>query len=58
MAQQKTTIERAFELAREGGCRTLSDIRRQLSQEGFSAPDAHTNGQSVKRQLLRLLRER
>ncbi|WP_372707110.1 hypothetical protein [Brevundimonas sp.] len=30
-----TTLERAYELARGGGCRTVSDIKLALSAEGF-----------------------
>lgn len=30
-----TTLERAYELAREGRCRTVGDIKQALSAEGF-----------------------
>jgi virulence-associated protein VapD len=30
-----TTLERAYALAREGQCRTVSDIKQALSSEGF-----------------------
>jgi len=30
-----TTLERAYQLAREGRCRTVSDIKQALSSEGF-----------------------
>jgi hypothetical protein len=29
-------LERAFELARSGECRTVDDIRKRLSREGYS----------------------
>ena len=31
-----TVLERAFELARSGRCRTIDDIHRQLKAEGYS----------------------
>jgi hypothetical protein len=31
-----TVLERAFELARSGRCRTTEDIHRQLKAEGYS----------------------
>lgn len=30
-----TTLERAYALAREGRCRTVSDIKQALSSEGY-----------------------
>ena len=35
MTHRPTTLERAYELAREGRCRTVSDIKQALSAEGF-----------------------
>ena len=35
MTHRPTTIERAYELARSGACRTVSDIKQALSTEGF-----------------------
>lgn len=35
MTHRPTTLERAYELAREGRCRTVSDIKQALSSEGF-----------------------
>jgi virulence-associated protein VapD len=34
-SHRPTTLERAYELAREGRCRTVSDIKQALSAEGF-----------------------
>jgi len=50
-------IERAFELARTGGCRTMDDIRRRLSRECYIAVDAHLAGASIRKQLKALMRE-
>lgn len=49
--QRLTTIERAFELADEGVCRTVADIRTQLKREQHDAVDAHMAGSEVQRQL-------
>lgn len=34
-SHRPTTLERAYELAREGRCRTVSDIKQALSSEGY-----------------------
>ena len=34
-SHRPTTIERAYELARGGSCRTVSDVKQALSTEGF-----------------------
>jgi len=46
-----TTIERAFQLAREGVCRSVEDIRGQLTSEGYDRVLEHLSGMSIKRQL-------
>jgi hypothetical protein len=51
----KGTIERAIELAREGNCRTVDDIRRTLAEERFSNVKAHTAGAGIRRQLKELM---
>ena len=33
--RQLSTVERAYELARSGNCRTIDDIRRKLSAERY-----------------------
>jgi hypothetical protein len=35
MDPNKTTIERAFELAHSGECKTMNDIRSRLKAEGY-----------------------
>ncbi len=34
-SHRPTTLERAYALAREGHCRTVSDIKQALSSEGY-----------------------
>ncbi|RYF15428.1 MAG: hypothetical protein EOO77_13400 [Oxalobacteraceae bacterium] len=46
-----TTIERAFQLAKAGTCRSISDIRNQLFAEGYDGIHGHLDGMSIKRQL-------
>lgn len=47
-----TTVERSFELAREGQCRSIDDIRRKLKAERFDSVDSHLASGSLKRQLI------
>lgn len=35
MAYRPTTLERAYELARSGRCRTVGEIKQALASEGF-----------------------
>lgn len=49
-----TTVERAFDLARLGGCRTLPDIAAILKGEHHDSVDAHLAGPSIRRDLRRL----
>lgn len=51
MDQNKTALERAFELARSGRYPTVAHIRRAISAEGYS------QGQIEGRELSRQLRE-
>lgn len=48
-------IARAFELARGGTCRTVSDIRNVLAREGFTAVDAHLSGAAIRKQIKEML---
>jgi len=45
------TIERAFQLAKRGACRSVSDIRERLTAEGYEGVFSHLNGTSIRRQL-------
>jgi hypothetical protein len=46
-----TTVERAFEIARGGGVRTIRDIRLRLKSEGFEGVQDHLNGTLLQKQL-------
>ena len=58
MNNGQSTIERAFELARSGTCRTIDDIRRQLSREGFEMVHAHISGGMITKQLREAMAKR
>lgn len=45
------TIQRAFELAADGSCRSLDDIRRSLAREQHSQVEAHLAGITIRKQL-------
>jgi hypothetical protein len=47
------TLERAFQLARSGDCASVSDIKKRLIAEGFSAEQI--TGRFLSRQLKALI---
>jgi hypothetical protein len=49
-----TTVERAFELARSGECRGMSEISARLKLEWHEAVDAHLAGPSIRRDLKKI----
>lgn len=53
--QRLTTIERAFELARSGNCKSVQEIRLRLKAEGYSGVADHLQGVSIRRQLNALI---
>ena len=52
--QRRTTVERAFDLARSGDCRTLPDLVAALKRERHESVEAHLAGPSIRRDLKRL----
>jgi hypothetical protein len=54
MHQNKTTLERAFEIARSGLPRGVEDIRTQLKSEGYDTRQLH--GPTLRKQLLQMLK--
>lgn len=55
MDQDKTTLERAFELAQSGRCKSVQEIRQALKQEHYSLNQLE--GASVKKQLSALIKK-
>ena len=52
---EKTTIERAIELARSGRFKTVGQIREQLDRELYSSTNDHLQGRATKLQLAALI---
>ena len=50
-------IERAFELAKSGQCRSVSEIIRRLPTEDRAAVEAHLAEPNARRQLILLCSE-
>jgi hypothetical protein len=57
MTFQKSTLERAFELARSGECASTAEIRLRLKRERFDSVEAHLQGPAINRQLRLLCEE-
>lgn len=53
-------LERAFELARTGNCRTVDELRSELKREGFDNNTILSNiaGPSIRKQLAALIAAR
>ena len=56
-SNRPTTLERAYELAREGRCRTVSDIKQALSSEGFDRIQDSLYGPTLTAALRKLCQE-
>jgi hypothetical protein len=54
---EKHVLERAFEIAKSGTCSRVHDLRQVLKLDGSarSEIEGHTQGASIKRQLLGLI---
>jgi len=50
-----TTIERAYELAQHGPCKSVDDVRTQLKRERHESVEGHLSGPMIGRQLRALL---
>ncbi|MDK2768345.1 MAG: hypothetical protein KYX69_11575 [Sphingomonas sp.] len=49
-------IERAIQLAKEGGCRDIPDLERELAAEGYASISAYLSGTSLRKQLRQLMK--
>ena len=52
-----TTLERAYELARGGGCRTVGEIKQALQSEGFERIQDSLYGPTLTAALHKLCQE-
>lgn len=55
MNENKTTLERAFELAGSGKCASMDELTRMLKAEGYAS--GQLVGPSLRKQLLTLIRD-
>lgn len=53
MDNHKSALERAFELAKEGSCLTITDIRRRMRSEGYDY--SQVEGPQLEKQLRGLI---
>ncbi len=51
-----TAVERAFQLAKSSTCSSVSDIKRRLAAEGYSA--SQISGRTLAKQLVALIKAR
>lgn len=54
MTSRPTTLERAYELARGGSCRTVTEIKQRLQAEGYERVRDSLYGQSLNNDLRKL----
>jgi len=57
MTFRPTTIERAYQLAKGGDCRTIGEIKAALKTEGYSSIQDHLHGLTITRALRKLCDE-
>ena len=55
MEPNKTSLERAFDLALSGKCLSIGDIQRQLIFEGYVV--TQLEGKTLRKQLLELIKK-
>lgn len=55
---EKSAIERAIELARNGPCSSVEEIRLQLRKERYANVTEHLSGLTIRKQLTGLIRDR
>lgn len=56
MTTDKSTVARAFQIARSGTCRTVDELRKTLKAEKRDAVDEHLSSGTLIKQLRVLLR--
>ena len=54
MNREITALERAFQLAGSGSCKSISDIKRRLKAEGYAS--AQVDGPALRKQLRSLMK--
>jgi hypothetical protein len=56
-SHRPTTLERAYDLARSGGCRTVGEINQALQSEGFERIQDSLYGPTLTAALRKLCQE-
>lgn len=57
MDGEKSTVERAFEIARLGTAVRVEEIARQLAKEGYPDVHGHLGGATIRAQLLQIAQQ-
>ena len=57
MAENVTTLERAFQLARSGDCTSMSDLAKVLKRERYDSVDSQLTGPKLRVQLRTIMME-
>ena len=57
MTFRPTTLERAYQLAQNGSCRTVSDIKQALQSEGYERIQDSLYGSTITSALRKLCQE-
>lgn len=52
---EMNTVQRAFELAATGDCRSLEDVRIRMRRESLEQVDAHLAGPTIRSQLAAIM---
>jgi len=50
-------LERAYELARTGACRSVEEIAKRLKQEQYESVETHLGGSSLRKELRQICAE-
>lgn len=53
----RSVLERAFELARSGECRSMVEVKQRLRSERYQGIDENLQGPSIRRQFSKLFAE-
>lgn len=53
-ARRLSILERAFDLARNGTCRSVEEIAKRLKQEHYESVETHLGGASLRKELRQL----
>jgi hypothetical protein len=57
MSQPVPILERAYQIARSGTCRSITELKTKLAAEGYSAVNSQLYGKQLNDDLRRLCRE-